>query len=246
MWFLILSSDLHKSWLGGAVTNTMAVFWSPVDHISSYIGLKSQNNMLIEDNSMLMAQIRKSKADTTGESLIWAERGFNFEFLPAAIVSRIHNSRHDYIIIDRGWEDGVQVGDGIITAKGVIGIIQNSSSSFSYAISFNNNDFSVSARIGEEGHVGNLSWDGRAGGNGGVMTGIPVHVMFEPGDTVYTSGYSSVFPSDIPVGRVRSSKVMDGNSVRIDIDMLEDQNKVRHVMVVKNNDREELEELLNE
>lgn len=246
LWFLTLNSDLHKSSMGEVGTQIMAMAWAPLDHMNSYIGLRSDNHRLSAENTQLFEQILRSHADTTGESTIWAMRGFNFEFLPAYIVSRSHNSRHNYIIIDRGWGDGVGSGDGIITTDGVIGVVQNSSLSFSYAIAFDNRDFSVSARIGSNGNVGNLTWDGRSNARGAVMTGIPVHVEFEKGDTVYTSGYSTVFPPDIPIGTVRDSKVMDGNSVSINIDLIEDLGRTRHVMVVHNHDREELEELVHE
>ena len=89
------------------------------------------------------------------------------------------------------------------------------------------------ARLGKEGAVGPMSWDGISR-NGAILKEIPHHVEFEPGDTVYTSGFSSIFPPDIPLGTTGKSKIVNGATYEIEITLFEDFGSLRHVTIVEN------------
>ena len=101
---------------------------------------------------------------------------------------------------------------------------------------------SISARIGMEGAVGPMTWDGHSS-NGAILKEIPHHVEFAPGDTVYTSGFSSIFPEGIPLGTIGESKIVNGATYEIRISLFEDLKSVWHVTVVENTGKEEIEEL---
>lgn len=242
LWFLYLSSDIHKSWLGQAMTNTMVGIWAPFDAMGNYFGLRQENEKLARENIELYSRLQRMDSEMPAQNDVWASRGYSFDYLPARVVSRSKNSQHNYIIVDRGAKDGVKEGDGIITPKGVVGIVRSASQKFSSAITFTSTQLSVSARLGHDGFVGNLAWNGH-GSDEAILSGIPLHAKFEVGDTVYTSGHSSVFPADIPLAVVESSKVRGGSSAEIKVKLLEDMGCINHVMVVKNNDREEVESL---
>lgn len=243
MWLIQDSSELHKSYLGGFNAKVMAYFWSPLDAVGNYVGLKKDNDSLATVNTVLMQRLYQAQSDTTGESTTWARRGFNFEFMPASIVSRSFRSQHNYAVIDRGWADGVQEGDGVITPKGVVGIVQGTSANFSRIITFTNPKMYISAKLGLDGFVGNLEWNGKRSDKG-ILSGIPLHAVCEAGDTVYTSGHSAIFPSDIPIAVVENISIHDGSYNNINVQMLEDSERVNYVMVVRNGDREEVEDLL--
>jgi rod shape-determining protein MreC len=144
-----------------------------------------------------------------------------------------NNTQHNYMIIGKGSEDGVTAGSGVITGKGAIGVIDAVSSNYSYALSFKNHEMNISARLGKEGAVGPMSWDGISR-NGAILKEIPHHVEFEPGDTVYTSGFSSIFPPDIPLGTTGKSKIVNGATYEIEITLFEDFGSLRHVTIVEN------------
>ena len=160
----------------------------------------------------------------------------------ASIVKISRNKQHNYIILDKGADDGVEPHSGIISSHGVIGIVDAVSSRYSYAISFMNTEFSVSSRLGKEGAVGPLVWDGKGSG-GALLRQIPLHNKFEKGDTVYTSGFSSIFPPDIPIGTVEDSRVENGATYEIKVRLLQDFASIRHVTIVANCGRDEITEL---
>ena len=66
---------------------------------------------------------------------------------------------------------------------------------------------------------------------------------FEKGDTVYTSGYSSIFPPDIPLGTIGESKIVNGATYEIDVKLFEDFGALRFVLIVENVGKGELKEL---
>ena len=101
---------------------------------------------------------------------------------------------------------------------------------------------SVSARIGRSGSVGPMEWDGRSR-NKAVLKEIPHHIEFHEGDTVYTSGYSSIFPPDIPLGLTGQTRIVNGATYEIEITLLEDFGALRHVTIVDNTGREEMNRL---
>ena len=59
----------------------------------------------------------------------------------------------------------------------------------------------VSCKIKGQDIVGSLVWDGRDPSEA-LLEELPRHAVYAPGDTVVTSGYSSVFPEGVPVGIV--------------------------------------------
>ena len=105
-----------------------------------------------------------------------------------------------------------------------------------------NTDVSISARLGHVGAVGPLVWDGRST-SGAILKEIPLQYKYEPGDTIYTSGYSAIFPPDIPLGVAGESKVINGATNEIRVTLFQDFTALRYVTVVHNNALQEMEAL---
>ena len=101
---------------------------------------------------------------------------------------------------------------------------------------------SISSRIGRMGSVGPMEWDGRSR-NKAILKEIPHHMEFHEGDTVYTSGYSSIFPPDIPLGVVGKSKIVNGATYEIEVELFEDFGAIRYVTIVDNAAYEEMKRL---
>ncbi len=221
----------------------MAKTWGTTQGIRHYFSLAKTNDELAQENHMLLERLRAAGIeDAFAQDSVPAAAPDGFRFTPAKIIKSGTNSQHNYILIDKGSEDGIVQNSGIITSKGVIGIVDAVSRHYSYAISFLNTELNVSARIGEDGAVGPLSWDGRSTDRA-LLKEIPLHYKFEQGDTVYTSGFSTIFPADIPLGVAGESSVLNGATNEIQITLFQDFTTLKYVTVVENLHREELESL---
>ncbi len=241
------NNAIQRLWFAQAAHRFMAKAWGASEEIKYYFSLKKQNEMLAAENFFLNEKLRfysERLTEKAQSSLQLPESGNEggFEYQNASIVKISNNKQHNYIIIDKGSEDGITTRSGILTSQGVVGIIDAVSKHYSYALSFRNADVSISARLGQEGAVGPLIWDGHST-NGAILKEIPLQYKFQPGDTVWTSGYSSIFPPDIPLGVTGDSRIVNGATNEIKVTLFQDFTALRFVTVVNNRNLEDIEEL---
>ena len=247
------SGSLQDIWISKASHRVMAWVWGGFDNIGHYFSLKTENQDLAEENAMLVEELRRSqdlvrKATENGLLTDTTMVFSGFEHVPASIVKISRNKQHNYFILNKGYEDGVRPQSGVITPSGIVGIVDAVDKHYSYGLSFMNTGISISARLGNEGAVGPLTWDGISM-DGAVLKEIPLQYKYSPGDTVWTSGNSMLFPPDIPLGIAGQSKVVNGAVNEIQVDLFQNFAALRYVTIVSSAGREEimyLENLENE
>ena len=94
-------------------------------------------------------------------------------------------------------------------------------------------------------YFGSLIWNG-IDYTVGNLNDIPNHVEVLEGDTVVTSGYSSIFPDEIIIGFVKSIEKQPGEPYyTIQVQFSEDIKKVAQVYVVNNLFKEEKQNIEN-
>lgn len=236
------NGELQDIWLSRMSHKVMGTLWGGSESIRNYFSLKEQNDALASENNRLALEVARMRGEynLAGGRLDTLGRfAGDFQFIPGTIVKMSKNKQHNYIIVNKGYEDGVRPQDGIITSKGAVGIIDAVESRYSYGLAFMNTNVSVSARIGTEGIVGPLSWDGRSTDRA-ILREIPLQTRFSPGDTVYTSGYSTIFPPDIPLGVIVDSNIQDGTMYELNVKLLEDHAALRYITIVDNIGRDEI------
>ena len=236
------NNQLQRLWIARISHGFMARTWGATQSVSDYFSLKRQNDELALENDRLQKLVRgyemaARQADPASKPVL-ADDGFNY--IPATIIKSSANTQHNYLIIDKGSEDGVVRNSGVITPKGVIGIVDAVSSHYSYAISFLNTELFISARLGNSGAVGPLAWDGTSSDRA-ILKEIPLQFKFAPGDTVYTSGYSTIFPPDIPIGVAGDSKIINGATNEIEVDLFQNHKALKYVTIVSNTRAAEIE-----
>jgi rod shape-determining protein MreC len=105
-----------------------------------------------------------------------------------------------------------------------------------------NSDFRLSARIKSNGYFGSLSWDGRDYRQA-VLNDIPQHVSVNIGDTVETTGYSTIFPEGIFVGTITDYEKPGSDFYTIYVQLVTDFKKLQFVDVVSNKRKQEFLDL---
>lgn len=244
------NSELQNSWFSNGSQTFMKNIWGFSQNVNQYFSLKKRNDELALDNHELrvrVAQLEAAMADSHVSEIPEQskEMAGKFRYIPATIAKISNNTHHNYMILDKGTADGVVKGAGVITGKGVIGVIDAVSEHHSYARSFKNHEMSVSSRLGKDGFIGPMSWDGRSSSRA-ILKEIPHHAEVTPGDTVYTSGFSTIFPADIPIGTAGEAEIVNGSTYEIEVILFEDFGKLKYVTIVENIGRKEIEELEDE
>ena len=240
------NSPLQDTWFAKGSHTVMGTIFGWNLDIKEYFTLRKRNDQLALENFELasrLAELEDYIADNLRQSQLPSDGIVNgYRYIPATIEKISNNSQHNYIIIGKGSEQGVTKGSGIITRKGAIGVIDAVSENFSFARSFKNHGMSISARLSKTGAVGPLTWDG-IHSNKALLKEIPHHMVFSPGDTVFTSGYSSIFPPDIPLGVTGEANIVNGATYEIEVTLFEDYSALRYITIVENLNKGEIKSL---
>lgn len=238
-------APLQRTWAARGAHFIMAKIWGGADNIGYYFSLRSANEKLAKDNFILTQELMKAREQLRSakveDSVIAPQPGFTA--ISAEVVKMSRHGQHNYLILNKGFEDGVQEKSGVITPSGVVGIVDAVSAHHAFAFSFQNNDISISARLRQEGGSGLLVWDGVSSGKA-LIKEIPLQYKYQPGDTVFTSGHSLVFPPDIPLGIAGASRVINGATNEIEVDLFQNFSAIRYVTVVHNNSFNEIEQFV--
>ena len=237
------NAPLQRTWAAHAVHLFQAKVWGSTYAVRSWFSLGRTNRELADENVQLRSQLTQAREQLRGlhADKLAQTRQPGFTLLGAEVVKLSRNGQHNYLILNRGYEDGVQEKSGIISPFGVVGIVESMSAHHTYALSFQNSDISISARLGSEGGSGLLVWDGRSS-RGAILKEVPLQFRYQPGDTVFTSGHSLLFPPDIPLGVAGSSRVVNGATNEISVQLFQDFSAIRFVTVTHNNSFDEIEE----
>ena len=109
-----------------------------------------------------------------------------------------------------------------------------------------NGNTSISCKIKGSESFGFLEWPG---GDPYVaqVRDMPYHSVVRRGDTIVTTGFSSVFPEDIPVGTVTSvERSSNGYTLKIKVNLAIDMSNLRWVYVHSLTQDAEIEGLYNQ
>ena len=236
------SSTLQGIWINRASHRTMALLWGSGEKIRSHFQLEELNRELQAENAALQERLRAyERGEVEQEELarLAVRESDAYRYTPATVVKMSRNRTRNYIILNKGSEDGIRPQSGIISDRGVVGIVEAVDRHYSYGLTLMNPQMSVGARVGRTDVVAPLSWDGRST-SGAVVRNLPPHYEIAPGDTVRTSGYSTIFPPGVPIGVTGATRLVDGSTRQVAVTLFQDFATVRYVTVVENLERSEI------
>lgn len=204
--------------------------------------LTHRNVYLEQQVQTLYNQLADKDVDTTlakGASMKVLE---HFRGIPAKVVSNSVDKKDNLITIDKGEADGVRKDMGVVCGTGVVGIVYMAGKHYSVVIPVLSSKSSISCTIDGRGYVGYLHWTG-GDSQMAYVDDIPRHARFKLYDRVVTSGYSSVFPPGIAVGKIRHVyNSSDGLSYRLQVHLYTDFSRLRNVCVI---DDDQIQERLD-
>ena len=209
--------------------------------VEQYFSLTDINEQLTKRNLYLEQRVQdltSQIAATTGDSALMKLESYQlmkkFSFISAKVVSNSVDKRNNLITIDKGEADGVRKDMGVACGYGVVGIVFMTGRHYSVVMPILNSNSSISCTINKRGYFGYLHW---TGGNSRIafMDEVPRHAHFNLYDKVVTSGYSSVFPPGIEIGKIiHVYNSSDGLSYRCMVELSTNVSKLRDVSVIDN------------
>ncbi len=149
-------------------------------------------------------------------------------------------------MIDKGLSDSIEREMGVVSSTGIVGIVIGVSDHYAVVMSMLHRNSRISGRVKKNGQLVNIIWKGPDFTKGEV-TDIPTHFTLSKGDTIMTSGNSLIFPPGILIGTIKSNQQADNLELgQATLNFSTDFNGLEYVYVIKNREKKEQEELLNE
>ena len=205
-----------------------------------YFSFREANEQLTMRNFYLerqVDQLRRLYADLTKDTTVMERNELKFlsqyQLIPAKVVDNSVNRIDNLMTIDKGRADGVEVDMGVACGNGAVGVVYLTSEHYSVVIPLLNATSSrISCSIRNRDYFGYLHW---YGGDPSVayVEDVPRHAKFKLGEWVVTSGFSTIFPSGVLVGKIEKAyNSSDGLSYKLKVRLSTDFGRVRDVCVI--------------
>jgi rod shape-determining protein MreC len=252
---VVFFNNYQKATIFTSANSIAGNVYSAITNVDNYFGLKSENEILVDHNKELIndIEILKARLREYEDSASIANIQFTsqhhegFYYNTAKVVNNSINKVNNYITIDKGTSQGINSQMGVFNNQGVIGVTYTSSSNYTVVMPLLNSKSIISCKVKDKG-LCTLKWDGMDT-RYSYLIDLPRYELFENGDTVVTSGFSSIFPAGIPVGEIINlDDSEDGMFFRAKVRLFADFSTIDNLYVVGNSKKEEqalLEQSIN-
>lgn len=235
----IQSHSYHRSKIVNSANAVTGGIFSTKSNVTSYFDLQQQNEKLFQENIRLRNMMATSTDSTPDQTILDRK----FRYIGAKVVNNNYSRPNNYLTINVGKKDSITPEMGVISSRGIIGIVDNVSKNYATVLSILNSKSSVSAKVQKTGHFGSLVWDADDP-NTVQLIDISRLATFVVGDTISTDSKSAVFPEGIPIGKIKDFTTdQSGNYYIIDVELFNDMTSLQYVYVIKNEHLDEIKTL---
>ena len=241
--FLRQKDLYHDTIVGNFSAQIAGNLYSKRNQVVKYFGLAEENKRLAKENALLFSKVRYSEKLAQDSTLPQQSPSQIFSYIPAKIIDNSLTESVNYLMLDKGYVDGVEKGLGVIAPDGVVGIVVRVSKNFSIVMSVISTKSRISVKHQKSGVLGNLTWDGN---NPWVLKvdNVSKTNNIAIGDTFQTAGYSNFFPPEIPTAIVTSVKQDPSTSfLQIHVRLSENIDKINYVYIVESKDKAQIDSL---
>jgi len=152
-----------------------------------------------------------------------------FHYLASEVIARDPSINLSSLLLDVGKRDSVKIGQAVVTAEGLAGVIHRADNSISVALMCTDRNFAASARVERSRIDGIVRW---AGVETLELTEVPKNLDVKVGDRIVTSGLGGVIPGGIPVGIVTDVTRQEGLFLKVLIDPFVEFSRLEEVHIL--------------
>jgi rod shape-determining protein MreC len=213
-----------------------AKLWTIQNDVTKHFNLSKNNRYLQRENKWLREQLPQScmqlgRGTVKIDDTLYAQQ---YSYLPAEVINSTFTRRNNYFTINVGKHQGISVGMGVISSRGIVGVIHAVSEHYSLVKTVLTENINIDVLIEKDGIFGLLKWNGE-NASVGTMTGVSNDLRIRKKRKVITRGGSGIFPRGLLVGWVRNVKQVEGKPVwDVMIQFSENYRTLQQVYVVKN------------
>ncbi len=242
----IQSHSFHKNKFINSANFFSGGIYTLKTNITGYFNLKEDNNLLLEENARLRIQLESNNELTSINNIDSTLTHSKFQFETARVINNTYYKSKNILTINKGAQLNIAIDMGVISSKGLIGIIKNTSTNYATVQSILNINSQINAKLKNSNHFGTLIWNTKDP-NIVQLIDIPRLAPIIVGDTIITGGKSTIFPEGVLVGTIHNSILNeDKNSYTLNIKLFNDMTSLKHVYIINNKDTEEIKILEKE
>ncbi len=211
--------------------------------------LGPENESLVQQNIALMRKLDNmylSKYDTTySEALdsLHINQTRMFDIKHAHIIFRTTDRSFNYMIIDKGADEGINRDMAVLSPKGVAGVVTDVSKNFATVRPILHPESRISAVVLPAKQNGTVIW-GENDPRVAYLEDIPQHSEINIGDSVFTNGYSNIFPANLLIGTVKEVQIGSNASfLTIKINLATQYSDIYTVYLIENIYKSEIDTL---
>lgn len=250
MFLVVEMNTEHNAIFNSSFSTVSDVVTSQFSKTKEHFYMASVADSLARQNSLLLQERDNAKFLQTvfKDSIQEEEKDQMYTFTAAKVISKTINLNNNGLTINRGTSHGIKPSMGIIGAgnNSVIGIVKSCTKNFSRVLPILHSQSRISSTVKRSNYPGSLVWKGGDPTRANLVD-VPKHADVIKGDTIQTSGYSTIFPEGIMIGTVDTFWLQQGtNFYEIEINLSNDLSRTKYVYVVENLMKAELEELEKE
>lgn len=157
-------------------------------------------NQIKEENARLMLELnrlRKQGVENQNlRNMLSVPDTSKYDLIAADVISKLVNKIQGNIILNKGSDDGIQVGMPVLNSNGLVGIIADVTDNFSVTKTLFNSSLNIAVTVQSINVDGVLSWNGSEL----IIKNIPTTYEIKVGEKVETSDFSTLLPPNIPIG----------------------------------------------
>lgn len=243
--FTIQSHSYHKSKFINSANFLTGGIYNYVSNVNRYFSLKKQNDILAQENNRLKSILFNAKSTKNQNYIDSLSFNHTYKFTSGIVLKNSYSSSKNTLLLNKGSLDSIKEDFGVISTKGIVGIIDHTSKHYATVLSILNTSSKISAQLKKTNHFGTLTWNGISPYYTQLLD-IPKIAPVKVGDTIVSSGRSSIFPKGIPVGTIHDFKLDAAeNYYEINVKLFNDMTNIEYVYVIENTDIQEITNLLN-
>lgn len=232
---LVNNNNFHKARFVNFTRQFAGKVYDKTSNFKQYLSLAEENERLASENNRLLNIIESTyKSDEiffrSVDDTIYNQR---YKYTRASIINNSINKKHNILTLNKGSLQGLRPEMAVVSEGSIVGVIKGVSENYATVISLLNLDLRISSKVKKNGYFGSLNWNGEDYQTA-ILHEIPLHADIQVGDTIITSGFSSIFPEGIIIGFIQDFEEKSGSFYEIDVRLSTDFKKLNNVNVIGN------------
>ena len=221
-------NDRQKEAFLTSASSISGIILEQRSNVERYFALGKENASIVEENARLRDLLIQA---TDSQYVKTAALLSNEGTIAARVIDNSVRKDNNYITIDKGSREGIVQGMGVYNHQGIVGVVMAAGKRYSLVMPVLNGSTSISCKVKDSDNFGFLEWHG-GDPYKAMIVDMPYHSSVQKGDTIVTTGFSSVFPENLSVGVVGEvERSGNGYTLNIQVNLAADFSRLDWVFV---------------